>query len=222
MWGKVHWPWHLWNICTMNGLFTTEPSRCIASMFCREPYSFLFYSLISEWGTIVCLYHVLYRRGSTGHGMQGRIQDFWKGGGSRRGYRIFHKHPPPLDIVRVTSSALRKFEKHPHSWTFTSTHPLDIARVTSSTFQGGGGAGWSPLSHTHTHTHTLDPPLRSILGLHAKKGGPTLGPMLKAYIVAQKGGGRTPWSPAPLDPPLGWWGHIYTPFSLTKNIKRRA
>ena len=26
---------------------------------------------------------------------------------------------PPLDIVRVTSSALRKIEKHPHSWTFT-------------------------------------------------------------------------------------------------------
>ena len=44
-----------------------------------------------------------------------------------------------LDIVRVTSSALHKIEKHPHSWTFTSTPPLDIARVTSSTFQGGGG-----------------------------------------------------------------------------------
>ena len=40
----------------------------------------------------------------------------------------------------MTSSALRKIEKHPHSWTFTSTHPsLDSARVTSSTFQGGGG-----------------------------------------------------------------------------------
>ena len=62
------------------------------------------------------------------------------------------KHPP-LDIVCVTSSALPKIVKHPHSWTFTSTHPpldivrvtssalppLDIARVTSSTFQGGGG-----------------------------------------------------------------------------------
>ena len=37
--------------------------------------------------------------------LQGRIQDFWKGGGgSRRGYKIFHKHPPPLDIARVTSS----------------------------------------------------------------------------------------------------------------------
>ena len=47
----------------------------------------------------------------------------------------------PLDIVCVTSSALRKIEKHPHSWTFTSTHPLDIACVTSSTFQGGGAIG---------------------------------------------------------------------------------
>ena len=49
-----------------------------------------------------------------------------------------HKHPS-LDIVRVTSSTLRKIKKHPHSWTFTSTPPppLDIARVTSSTFQGG-------------------------------------------------------------------------------------
>ena len=44
-------------------------------------------------------------------------------GGSRRGYRIFHKHPPPwtFTLARVTSSDLRKFEKHPHSWTFTST-----------------------------------------------------------------------------------------------------
>ena len=39
--------------------------------------------------------------------------------------------PAPLDIV-VTSFALRKIEKHPHSWTFTSTPPLDIVRVTSS------------------------------------------------------------------------------------------
>ena len=61
-----------------------------------------------------------------------RIQDFLKGGGGED----IHKHPPPLDIVRVTSSALQKIEKHPHSWTFTSIHPLDIARVTSSTFQG--------------------------------------------------------------------------------------
>ena len=69
--------------------------------------------------------------------IQARVQDFLKGGGED-----IHKHPPPLDIVRVTSSALRKIEKHPHSWTFTSTPPpLDSARVTSSTFQGSGVIG---------------------------------------------------------------------------------
>ena len=37
-------------------------------------------------------------------------------------YTDNHKHPPPpLDIARVTSSTLPKFEKHPYSWTFTST-----------------------------------------------------------------------------------------------------
>ena len=35
----------------------------------------------------------------------------------------FTSTPPPLDIVCVTSFALRKIEKHPHSWTFTSTPP---------------------------------------------------------------------------------------------------
>ena len=35
---------------------------------------------------------------------------FPEGGGGED----IHKHPPPLDIVRVTSSALRKIEKHPH------------------------------------------------------------------------------------------------------------
>ena len=53
-------------------------------------------------------------------------------------YTDNHKHPPPLDIARVTSSTLPKFEKRPYSWTFTSTPPLDIACVTSSsTFQRG-------------------------------------------------------------------------------------
>ena len=46
----------------------------------------------------------------------------------------------PLDIICVTSSALRKIEKHPHSWTFTSTHPLghclcDVIHIP----RGGGG-----------------------------------------------------------------------------------
>ena len=82
--------------------------------------------------------------------------------------------PPPLDIVRVTSSIW----KTAHSWTFTGTPlghcprdvirplknwktpplldihkhppPLDIARVTSSTFQvqGGGGDRSVPVTHT--------------------------------------------------------------------------
>ena len=38
-------------------------------------------------------------------------------------YTDNHKHHPPLDIARVTSSTLPKFEKHPYSWTFTSTPP---------------------------------------------------------------------------------------------------
>ena len=69
-------------------------------------------------------------------------------------------HTHPLNIVRVTSSALQKIEKHPHSWTFTSTHththppPLDIARMTSSTFRGGGGGDRSR-SRTHTLLHRL-------------------------------------------------------------------
>ena len=118
---------------------------------------------------------------------RGGSRIFEKGGGHlRRGYRIswrggggvktFTSTPPPLDIVRVTSSTLRKIEKHPHSWTFTSTPLLDIARVTSPTFQGGP---W--IRHC-------------ILGLQAKKGGPTLGPMLKSLHRGPKGGGgvRTP------------------------------
>ena len=41
----------------------------------------------------------------------------------------------------MTSSTLRKFEKHPHSWTFTSTPPppLDIARVIYTSKKRGGG-----------------------------------------------------------------------------------
>ena len=122
-----------------------------------------------------------------------RIQDFWKGGGVQARIQDFSQ-APPLDIVRVTSSALRKFEKHPHAWTFTSTPlghcPRDVIHIPR-----GGGRGDHPC-----HTHTLDPPLGSILGLQAKKGGgPTLGPMLKSLHRGPKGGGgvRTPWTPPP-------------------------
>ena len=66
--------------------------------------------------------------------MQARIQDFLKGGGEA---------PPlghcPRDVIRPPKNCktppLLDIHKHPP--------PLDIARVTSSTFQGGGG--WSPL-----------------------------------------------------------------------------
>ena len=51
-----------------------------------------------------------------------------------------HKHPP-LDIVRVTSSDLRKFEKHPHSWTFTkgggSNFGPNVKKPTSWPKRGG-------------------------------------------------------------------------------------
>ena len=52
-----------------------------------------------------------------------------------------HSQAPPLDIVRVTSSALRKMERNPHSWTFTSTPPLghypcDVIHIPR---WGGGG-----------------------------------------------------------------------------------
>ena len=105
------------------------------------------------------------------------------GGGSRRRYRIFHKHPP-LDIGHVTSSDLKKFEKHPHSWTFTSAPPpLDIVRVTSFALR-------KIEKHPHSWTFT-------------KGGGPTLGPMLKSLHRGPKGGGSgPPGPPPPLDPPL--------------------
>ena len=60
----------------------------------------------------------IFERGAS---ISGADTGFPEGGGG--GGEDIHKHPPPpLDIVRVTSSVLRKIEKHPHSWTFTSTH----------------------------------------------------------------------------------------------------
>ena len=119
----------------------------------------------------------------------------------------------PLDIVRVTSSALLKIEKHPHSWTFTSTPPLDIARVTSSTFQGGGDRSRSRTlcigfqyrdkfkGGGGVITH-VPPPPGSATGVHlrstSKKGGSNFGPNVKKPTSWPKGGGvRTPWTPPP-------------------------
>ena len=132
---------------------------------------------------------------SGGSRVQGRIQDFWKGGGVQAQIQDFSQAPPPP----WTLSAWRHPPSEKLKTTPTLGHsqapPLDIARVTSSTFQGGGRV-ITPV------THTLDPPLGSILGLQAKKGGPTLGPMLKSLHRGPKGGG-----PDPLPPPwIRHWG----------------
>ena len=118
----------------------------------------------------------VYRRGS-------RI--FERGGGSRHGYKIFHKHPPPLDIVRVTSSDLRKFEKHPTLGHSQTPPPL----------------GHCPRDVIRPQKIWKTPPL---LDIH-KRGGPTLGPMLKSLHRGPKGGG-----PDPLDPPPPWIRHWCT------------
>ena len=78
------------------------------------------------------------------------------GGGGGGGVKTFTStHTHPLNIVRVTSSALQKIEKHPHSWTFTSTPPppwtLPVWRHPHS---GGGGCDRSR-SRTHTLLHRL-------------------------------------------------------------------
>ena len=133
-----------------------------------------------------------------GGGGPGADTGFLKGGGgSRRGYRIFERGgvqariqdfsqaPPPwtLSVWRHPPS-----EPPPPPWT------LPVWRHPHSK----GGAGWSPLSHTHT----LDPPLGSILGLQANKGGGSkrgsnFGPNVKKPTSWPKRGG----GPDPLDPP---------------------
>ena len=68
----------------------------------------------------------------------------WRGRGG--GWRHSQAPPPPLGIVRVTSSTLRKIEKHPHSWTFTSTPPWTLPVWRHPHSRGGGGD--RPLSRT--------------------------------------------------------------------------
>ena len=73
------------------------------------------------------------------------------GGGSELGWVEHQAHPPPLDIVRVTSSALRKIEKHPplgHSQAPPLGHcPCDvihIPRVEQKLLKGGTKSwGWA-------------------------------------------------------------------------------
>ena len=130
----------------------------------------------------------------TQQNMQGRIQDFWKGGVQAR-IQDFSQAPPPLDIVRVTSSDLRKFEKHPTLGHSQAPPPslLDIHKHPPP-------LGHCPRDVIRPQKIWKTPPL---LDIH-KRGGPTLGPMLKSLHRGPKGGGvRTPWTP-PLDPPLIW------------------
>ena len=116
--------------------------------------------------------------------MQGRIQDFWKGGVQARIQDFSQAPPPPLDIVRVTSSDLRKFEKHPTLGHSQAPPPLDIVRVTSSDLR----KIWKT------------PPL---LDIH-KRGGSNFGPNVKKPTSWPKRGGSGPPGPPPLDPPLPW------------------
>ena len=91
----------------------------------------------------------------TSHTHQARIQDFWKGGGVQA--RIQDFSPPPLlDIVCVTSSAIRKIEKHPHSWTFTKGGVQLWGPMLKSLHcgpKGGGGVRtpWTPPGSATAH-----------------------------------------------------------------------
>ena len=134
-------------------------------------------------------------------------------GGSRRGYRIFHKHPPP------PSWALSAWWRHPPSEKLKNTPTLGHSQTpppppwTLPVWRhphSKGGRGNHPC-----HTHTLDPPLGSILGLQAKKGGGSnFGPNVKKPTSWPKRGGPDPLDPPP--PPPGsatvFWsvpGHIF-------------
>ena len=131
----------------------------------------------------------------------------------------------PLDIVHVTSSALRKIEKHPHSWTFTSTPlgpcPCDVIHIP----RGGGDRsrsrtlcigfqyrGSSRGGDHPCHPPPLDPPLLS----ETKKLGETKAERTtyhhnalltsKSYYnvsVADPGGGVRGFNPPP--PFRGWF-----------------
>ena len=113
---------------------------------------------------------------------RGGSRIFERGGGSRRGYRIFHKHPPPWTLSAWRHPLSENLKNTPTFGHSQAPPSLDIVRVTSSTFQGG--RGYHPC-----HTHTLDPPLGSILGLQAKKGGSNFGSNVKKPTSWPKGGG---------------------------------
>ena len=103
---------------------------------------------------------------------------FERGGGSRRGYRIFHKRDPPSENLKNTPTL--GHSQAPPRWT------LPVWRHPHSK----GGQGDHPC-HTHTHPG-------SATGVHLrstskKGGGPTLGPMLKSLHRGPKGAQTCRW-----------------------------
>ena len=122
---------------------------------------------------------------------RGGSRIFEGGGGVQAQIQDCSQAPPPplLDIVRVTSSALRKL-KDPRSWTFTST-PL----------------GHCPRDVIHRIRHC-------ILGLQAKKGGGSnFGPNVKKPTSWPKGGGGSfpggnAWNYVHLLIPVGFF-HVF-------------
>ena len=100
---------------------------------------------------------------------------FLKGGGPGTDTRFFTS-TPPLDIVRVTSSDLRKFEKHP-----TLGHSQAPPPWTLSAWR-------HPTSENLKNTPLLD--------IH-KRGGSNFGPNVKKPTSWPKRGGSGPPGPPP-------------------------
>ena len=116
----------------------------------------------------------------TSHGQcprAGADPGFLKGGGPGTDTRFFTS-TPPLDIVRVTSSDLRKFEKHPHSWTFTkgggSNFGPNVKKPTSWPKRGGSGPPGPP---------PLDPPLKGGVLVNVFTPPPLSGNSVSAPVI---------------------------------------
>ena len=105
---------------------------------------------------------------------------FLKGGGPGTDTRFFTS-TPPLDIVRVTSPDLRKFEKHPHrkfekhphSWTFTKGGGPTLGpmlKPTSWPKRGGSGPPGPPpwIRHWDSSRHASLPCARVKTVKHSK------------------------------------------------------
>ena len=73
------------------------------------------------------------------YGKQTRIPDFLKGGGGERTFTSTH----PLDISCVTSSTLRKIDKHPRFDIHRHPPPLGHCPCDGINIPRGGGGDWS-------------------------------------------------------------------------------